>query len=119
MGQTLKQVLVQARLLMPRTLPRSTGLSSKAPASTTNVAAVKARAQAGQYLVAAGAGVAGRVVDALRGTDELDEVAFAEPACRKRRNVEDDRVHRNAPDEGQTHALEPGGRSGAPVPAVG
>ena len=33
------------------------------------VAAVKARTQAGQYLVADGAGVAGRVVDALRRAD--------------------------------------------------
>ena len=51
--------------------------------------------------------------------DQFDEFAGLEPPGWQRGNVEDDAVHRDAAGKGQPHAVQPGGGSGAPRPAVG
>src|SRR3954468_24922651 len=94
-------------------------LKSRNPRRFVNVDAMKAFAERRQDLVADRAGQPGNVVDGLVGTDQFDQVAGLQAAGRQTRNVEDDAVHRDAPDKGKLHAVTPGRGSGATRPAIG
>ncbi len=60
------------------------------PISTANVATVESVSEAGENLIADRTGMAGGIIDALRGTEQFDEIAFLERARRQGGDVEND-----------------------------
>src|SRR4029450_417121 len=74
-----------------------------------DIAALVARPESGQHLIAVGAGEGGQLIGALMLAQDFDPCAPLRPVCRYMTDIDRDQIHRHATHEWRPYSPNKGG----------